>query len=539
MEFEIIKQFHFLRPLFLWLLVPVLVFIYINWRSTEKQQDWMNVLPAHLVSVLRVGESGWSKQLPLKLGLLACFIFIFIIAGPAWHKQASPFGEDAANMIIVVDVSESMLQKDVAPNRLLRAKQKILDILDLRKTGQTGLIVFSGSAHIAMPLTKDQQVFSPLLESISPKVMPREGKFAQYTVPLIENMLKEITSPSTILLLTDGVNEASSMAFSNYLSNSPNQLLILGIGNEKVQADIPYEYQTLKKLASDTGGAFRSISADNDDVEWVVKKAEYNMLISADNTMPWVDSGYPLTFLVALVFLSWFRKGFLVKWCLIIGFTSISMAPAPVQAAQWNFMDLWLTADQQGQLLFEKQQYSEAANTFETTSWKAASYYLAGEYDLAQNYFLREDSLSAKFGAAAALAHQREYVAARAMYQEIVSADPEFPGAQQNAELMQSIIDQIDQFSESQSNNNEDLSSKELGDEPQTSEGSETQVSQEQLIEETLSSEDIMNNEELSEKWMKRVESNLETFLGSKFYYQLEDGNATMEYSSDDKALSE
>lgn len=530
MNVESLQYFHFLRAQWLWLLLPFVAYILFNWRRSEKQQDWMKMMPAHLVSVLRIGEKGWSKQLPLKLMLIAGVLSILIVAGPSWTKEASPYGEDATNMIVVLDVSESMLQSDIAPNRLMRAKQKILDVLALREAGKTGLIVYSGSAHIAMPLTKDQNVFKPLLESISAKIMPREGKFAEYAVPLVDKMLQGDKSPSTILLVTDGINEKTLTTFQSYFEDSSLQLLVLGMGNREFQSEIAYEEKSLANLASLTNGDFYTTTINDDDVHWVVDKTNHNMLISEDNTMPWSDNGYPLIFLVAGLYLLWFRRGFLVKWCAIISVTSLTMLSEPVQAADWQFKDIWLTADQQGKLLFDKAQYLQAANIFESTQWKANSYYLVGEYKLAQNYYLREDSLSAKLGAANALAQQREYIAARGMYEEIIKLDPDFPGAQQNMALMQSIIDQINQFSESQNNNLEKQSSRELGDKPETSDGAEVEVDKAQVVQEELSAEQIMNNTEMSEKWMKRVEGRLDSFLSSKFYYQLDDGKATLEY---------
>lgn len=524
--------FHFIRPQWLWLILPFATLLFLNWRSREKEQDWMKIIPKHLMSVLQVGEKGWSKQLPLKLMLFAGIITIIIISGPSWKKEASPYGEDATNMVIVLDVSESMLQSDLAPNRLMRAKQKIEDILVARDAGRTGLIVYSGSAHIAMPLTKDKKVFTPLLESISTKIMPRKGKFAEYTVPLIDKILQGDQSPSTILLITDGVNERAQATLKRYLDNTTHQLLILGMGNSEYQSDIPYEEKSLEDLAASASGNLYTTTINGDDVAWVVNKTNNNLLISKDNTMPWADAGYPLTFLVAALYLLWFRKGFVIKWCLIIVVTSLSIVSEPIQAADWQFKDLWLTPDQQGKLLFDKGQYNEAAVVFESTQWKATSYYLAGEYELAQNYYLREDSTAAKLGVANALARQREYVAARAMYEEVIKREPDFPGAVENRDLMQSIIDQINEFSESQNNNMEKQSSRELGDKPQTSDGTETEIEKGQLIEETLSAEEIMSDAQMSEKWMKRVESKLDSFLSSKFYYQLEDGKATVEYEN-------
>lgn len=182
---QIVNEFHFIRPLWLLALIPLSIVIYLRWKQDSKN-EWQQELPKHLRSVLTVNDVGWKKQLPLKLLAVSMLVAIVVCAGPTWEREASPFGEDKAALLIVLDNSESMLQKDLAPNRLERSKQKIRDLIVLRKGGKTGLVVFSGTSHLAMPLTKDNSVFAPFLAAIQPDIMPIEGKNAESALPLIE-----------------------------------------------------------------------------------------------------------------------------------------------------------------------------------------------------------------------------------------------------------------------------------------------------------------------------------------------------------------
>lgn len=529
-----IQYFHFIRAEWLWLFVPFTLLIYFNWKDNEKQQRWFVKLPVHLREALKVGEDTWVKQLPLKLLLLACCIAILIAAGPSWQKKPSPFGEDKSQLIVLLDLSESMLAEDIAPSRLKRAKQKINELVNLRDQGSVAMIVYAGSAHIAMPLTRDKQVFSPLLDSLNQDVMPREGKYAHYSLPLIKKITAKREATSTVVLFTDAVSETSIEQFSDYFNRYPTKLIVVGMGDEQYAdlASYPYEVEMLKLLAKQTSAEFIETSIDDSDIKQVNKKVQQNLIMSPENSMPWKDSGYALIFILAALYSLWFRKGWVVKWSLILVVTSITMQPSSVQAQEFEFIDLWLTPDQQGQILFEKQQYADAAARFKSNSWKAYSYYLAGEYQLAQNYFLREDTLANKFAAGAALAQQREYVAARNVYQSIYKEDPSFPGAQENMLLMQKIIDDIEQFTESQSGNSEKQSSRELGNKPQTSDGQDVTVEREQLIEDKLTFDELINDKQANEKWMRRVEGKLDQFLTVKFYLQLEEGKATQEYTS-------
>ncbi|GAL33475.1 TPR domain protein in aerotolerance operon [Vibrio maritimus] len=303
----------------------------------------------------------------------------------------------------------------------------------------------------------------------------------------------------------------------------------MGIGNNEKPSGIPFESKSLEQVASRAGGFYQTVTSDNDDVEGVAKRINSQLLISEDSVMPWKDSGYSLTFLFAAFYLLWFRKGWMVKWCLAATVSFGGLVPNYAFASELLFIDLWLTKDQQGQILYNDGEYKQAAETFESSKWKAVSHFKAGNYLLAQEYFQRTDDLYSRFGAATALAHQREYIAARKAFKAIAEQDPNYPGAQENLELMEAIIAQINMHSESQSNNAERQNSRELGDEPQTSDGAETQVQQDQLILTTLTSEQILNDEEANQIWMRRVDSDLSGFLRSKFHVQFNEGRAMLE----------
>lgn len=113
---QVFTQFHFIRPLWLIAFIPMFFLLWLRWRE-ETKPSWKDVLPEHLRTALTIGERGWRKQLPLKLLMVIVAIAILICAGPTWQREASPFGEDKASMLVVLDNSETMLLKDLPPSR--------------------------------------------------------------------------------------------------------------------------------------------------------------------------------------------------------------------------------------------------------------------------------------------------------------------------------------------------------------------------------------------------------------------------------------
>ncbi|MEH6453205.1 MAG: VWA domain-containing protein, partial [Psychromonas sp.] len=436
-------NFHFIRPLVLLLILPLALIITVRWQRSNAAHS-QQALPAHLQKALTVGELGWKKLLPLKLLTVLLLIGIVSSAGPTWTRYESPFNEDKGALLVIVDLSQSMLEKDVAPNRLIRAQHKIIDLIELRNGGKTGLIAYAGSAHVVMPLTEDKQVFTPFVSALSPEIMPVEGKQAQQALSLVDTLLAEEKGAS-ILLVTDGMVPEAIKAYQQYFANSPHQLLVLGVGSSSREATIPLDLRSLKDLADKTDASLQLLTIDSQDVQWLVNKIQRHMQISSDSIMPWQDMGYYLLFPMALLLLLWFRKGWLVHWgVLLIISTNGLFMPTPLyaseatllidppaveiqQQAQANpeisttiwattqqaWLDLWLTPDQQGDRALHKKEYLQAAQHYQDPYLKGIAYYYAAQYKAAHISFMQQPSHQSLFYASNALARQREYIAAR------------------------------------------------------------------------------------------------------------------------------
>ena len=541
---QIITQFHFLRPWWLLAALPLAVLIYLRWRQ-ESHQQWQQALPAHLRAVLTIGDVGWQRQLPLKLLALAMCIAIVICAGPSWQRQASPFGEDKAALLIVLDNSESMLQKDVAPNRLARAKHKIRDLLALRGGGQSGLVVFAGSAHLAMPLTKDNAVLTPYLAAIEPDIMPVPGKGAATVLALIEPQLGSERG-GTVLLITDATSAEVSASYGDYFAGSRHQLLVLAAGNPDKVSAMALDWPSLQRLAKQSKGSAVVMTVDDTDIASLNRRIERHMQLNSDSMMPWQDMGYCLLFPVAFLMLLWFRKGWLVKWTIMllvalpmsymqpllaapVSLTASSTAPNEdvsswQKISQW-WLNLWLTPDQQGQWYFQQGAYLQAAKHYRDPLSKGIAYYYGGEYKLAHSVFLQLQSDIGMFNAANALARQRQYVQARDGYQQLLArelATDMGDNARHNLAMMQALIDEVNRISESQKGSTDGPEqSFELADEqPQTGDGAKEPVASAMLKKDKLNASDIIGSPALAEKWLSRVEADPKYFLRAKFQLQ-------------------
>ena len=83
-----------------------------------------------------------------------------------------------------------MWATDTQPSRIRRARQKVMDILDARKEGVTGMVVFAGDAHVVTPLTDDTRTIENLLSALAPDIMPLQGSNATEAIALAAGLLK-------------------------------------------------------------------------------------------------------------------------------------------------------------------------------------------------------------------------------------------------------------------------------------------------------------------------------------------------------------
>ena len=179
-----LEYFHFLRPAFALLLIPWVAMVLAQNRKQATRDMFGGIISPHLLEHLRLRrvDSRWFN--PRNFTKVFMVLTLVLLMGPSWRQQPSPLSQDDAALVILLDVSSSMQQQDIQPSRLQRAKQKISDLLAMRTDKKTALIVYSGTAHTVLSLTADQDILNQYLAAITSKIMPRTGKFPEYTLPI-------------------------------------------------------------------------------------------------------------------------------------------------------------------------------------------------------------------------------------------------------------------------------------------------------------------------------------------------------------------
>jgi Mg-chelatase subunit ChlD len=318
-----LSQFHFLRPLCLTVLIPALALWWTIRRRHDPAAAWHRIIEPQLLPALLVGQNSTRWFQPATLLLLVWVTSIFALAGPTWRQQPAPFAQDNAALVIVVEVTPTMLAKDIQPTRLERASQKIHDLLAKRPGTKTALVAYSGSAHLVMPLTKDADLIARFASELSPQIMPKEGDVAAEALAMADEQLRRAGLPGSILLIADGLStdQISDLSKRQSSGGAPVQILAVAAdADAPVPTDSPpapsLNRKTFQAAANAVDGRWTEVTADDADIDALIHNTVTKIVAAAgeQHESRWQDAGYWLVFGVAALATFWFRPGWLVEW---------------------------------------------------------------------------------------------------------------------------------------------------------------------------------------------------------------------------------
>jgi Ca-activated chloride channel homolog len=437
-------DFHLLRPWALWALIPWGILAVLLWRRGSAKEQWRRFIAPHLLKRLITGRAERKWLTPGVLVFSLLFLSIAALSGPTWRREKPPFTEDRAPLVICLDLSRSMEAIDIQPSRLGRAKQKVKDLLALRKGARTALIAYAGSAHTVLPPTDDPDLIATYLDALSPPLMPRSGNDPDGALKLAGEMLDRDDTPGTILVIADALPFRESRRQDKY------QLIGLGIGTSR-GGPIPggggvaqFDWHSFEEFHDKTGAVVTSVTLDDSDVRRIQSNVQTHLqdVLNRNQQLRWIDSGYWLTLPIVVLASLWFRRGFVVQWYGVFFVLLGGSAAFGAEQQDPLWMRLFLTPDQQGRHYFEGGDYANAARCFEDAEWKGVAFYRAGDFESAAAWFSQAKGAKAAYNEGNALARLGKLEDAIASYSKALGIDPALNDAKLNRDLLQSILEE-------------------------------------------------------------------------------------------------
>lgn len=410
----------FLRPWFLLLALIPIVFRVFRERLNSTS-SWEKVIDERLLPYLLVkGTNASAKKRSVYKTIIWVFL-CFALAGPAWEKENVQTQTNEPGTVIVLEISPVL-----SGQNLIRAQQKIYDILNHLEGEQVGLVLYDRFGYTAGPLTFELDIIRDMVPSLDMSVLPEtninpNAGFNQANRILENAGIKE----GRILFLTSGINWPD-----NFISNTKrynHKIGVLGIGSE---TPYPVALKTggfltdknnkpimfsLDRSKLSQLGPYHPMTADDKDIQYLLNETPVDAMeehISGQSMILWKDMGGYFVLATLPFFALLFRKGVLMGLLLFFALSAEA--------------GLWRRPDQEA---YDKQMIG-------------VQNYQAKRYDRAESIFKLGKNADDMYNYGNALAFQQKIQEAIDAYQKALTNDPKHEDARFNKEYLEKKLEE-------------------------------------------------------------------------------------------------
>ena len=228
-------HFAYIHILWLLTLIPLLVVGYIL-LTRRKRRQLASFGDPELVATLMPERSTTRSVIKFALLLLALVLLIFAAARPQFGQKEQTIKRQGIEVMVALDISNSMLAEDVAPSRLDRAKQMLSKLIDKMSEDKIGLVVFAGEAYTQLPITCDYVSAKMFLSTISPSLIQTQGTAIGSAIHTAMRSFGSEQSEAgrAIILITDGENhEDDAVEAAKHAKEAGIHLYVIGIGTSQ------------------------------------------------------------------------------------------------------------------------------------------------------------------------------------------------------------------------------------------------------------------------------------------------------------------
>lgn len=268
----------------LWLLltIPVFVIGYILY-TRRKRRQLAEFGDPELVSELMPDASKARPVVKFSLLMVALTLLIMAAARPQYGQKEKTVKRQGIEVMIALDISNSMMAEDVAPNRLDRAKQMLSKMIDHMVDDKVGLVVFAGEAYTQLPITCDYVSAKMFLNTITPALIPTQGTAigAALETSIRSFGSQESDAGRAIILITDGENhEDDAIAAAKHARELGIRVFVVGIGKPEGS---PIPIAGTNNYIKDRSGQV-VVSRLNEDMCQQIAQAGNGIYVRCDNT---------------------------------------------------------------------------------------------------------------------------------------------------------------------------------------------------------------------------------------------------------------
>lgn len=227
-------KFEHITYLYGLLAIPIML-VLVVWYFISRKNKLKKLGEAILISNLIPYSSKRKRIIKVVLFILGFSSLILALCNLQTGSKLTEVKREGADIIVCLDVSNSMLAQDLSPNRLTRAKYALEKMIDGLQGDRLGLVIFAGEAYVQLPITIDYSAAKLFLESIGPGIVPVQGTNIEAAIEKASQSFSNDEGKNrAIILITDGENHSSeAIAAAEKAGKNGIMINTIGIGSEK------------------------------------------------------------------------------------------------------------------------------------------------------------------------------------------------------------------------------------------------------------------------------------------------------------------
>ncbi|PCJ20340.1 MAG: hypothetical protein COB02_04715 [Candidatus Cloacimonadota bacterium] len=497
MEIELISGLRIGIPSnFYWLIISLVVLLLLIFQGKKQKAYIKQMIHDKNHSFLLSDLTSQNK----KIASLSFFIIILVasisLLQPKWGFHWEEVKRRGVDVIVAIDVSKSMLAQDLKPNRLIRAKRKILDFLDIVEGDRVGLIAFAGTSFLQCPLTLDYGAFRLFLDLLDTDLIPQQGTAIDDAIYLsIEAFKSSAKKSKALILITDGEGHSGAyLEAAKAAKEEGIKIYTMGFGSVEGHPipDPIHKGKNLKdsdgnlvisklnetilqEIALETGGVY-ALAQNNDDDLQLIYTNEIQAKIQKQNIKSSRQKRYENRFqiflLIAICFIfleSYLRRAKLhiplikrkidTSLLIVLLFSCVSTSSA--NSNIWSMFGQANTEEKsylKGQSAYQNKKYNDASKSFANVQLEnpnslenlynvGSSLYKTGDFQRAMTYFEqskesenKELKASSNYNLANSFYRLGQLEKALKSYEETLKIDSNHENAKKNLEFVRKKI---------------------------------------------------------------------------------------------------
>jgi len=213
--------------LLLVLLFVIIYLVYNRWKRHAKKRFG----DEHVISGLMPNESEFKPLIKFILILIAFIFLVFGLIDPQIGSKLEKVKREGIDLMLALDVSNSMLAEDIKPNRLERAKMAISTLIDRLQGDRIGIVIFAGNAYKQLPLTTDYSAAKLFLSAVDTKIVPTQGTAIGEAIDMATKSFDNQEHNKAIIVITDGENhEDDAVSAAKKAAEKGIKVFTIGMG---------------------------------------------------------------------------------------------------------------------------------------------------------------------------------------------------------------------------------------------------------------------------------------------------------------------